>query len=209
MDRQKIKAKFGSPKYRVDPETFVMGIHHLLGSHMAEFFEGRNIVLDTCCGAGFMVIPLARVVQKVIAVDIDPKHLAQAKYNVAIAGLADKVDLIAGNILDPKVWAKIPKIDAAFLDPDWAKPNEDKHVHTPKLSLMQPDGRKLWECVARRTKNIAYRFPREIDRKELLNLPPHQFESLYLDDDWKFCCAYFGKLKRSIGDSDFREYSKK
>ena len=72
--------KFGLP-YAVTPVTFKMGTHYLFAEHIAERFVGKKKVLDACVGAGFNAIPIARVVKKVIAVDIVRDHINLAKQN--------------------------------------------------------------------------------------------------------------------------------
>ena len=205
MDREKILEKFGK-EYQVDNETFIMGIHYLLGDHIAQRFKGYNTVLDTCCGAGFMSIFLAKHVNQVIAVEVNPKYLKQAENNVKIAGVSSKVKFILGDILNKKILNKILKIDGAFLDPDWAIVEELKTTHTSKLSNMQPPANRLFTKISKITPNIALRLPREIDLSELKNFFPHELEKIYLDDDFKFYCAYFGKLTKKVGNTEFKAF---
>ncbi len=202
MDKEKIIKKFAG-EYLVDEETFTMGVHYLLADHIAQRFKGYNTVLDACCGAGFMTIALAGYVDHIIAVDINGKHLEQAKNNTKIAGVSGKVTFILGDILDTKVLKKASKIEAAFLDPDWAIQGKDKHVHSSKTSDMQPPADKLFSEINKITANIALRLPREIDLRELKNFPCHELEKIYLADDFKFYCAYFNKLKNKQGNREF------
>ena len=203
MDKEKIFKKFGKKDYQVDNETFVMGIHYLLGDHIAHRFKGYNLVLDACCGAGFMSITLAKYVNQVVAVELKPEYVALAENNTQIAGVHSKVKFIGGDILKEDILNKIPKIDAAFLDPDWAKVGDSKTTHTSKLSDMQPAAEKLFSEIHKRTQNIALRLPREIDLSELKTFPPYELEKIYLDGDFKFYCAYFGQLIRKIGNTEF------
>ena len=94
-DEKAIRAKFGDA-YAADDDTFTMGIDHRLTEHMAERFRGRS-VLETCTGAGFTTLALARVAEHVWTVEIDPSHQAQAQHNVTRAGLSDCVDFISGD----------------------------------------------------------------------------------------------------------------
>ena len=206
MEREKIIKKFGK-EYQVDNETFIMGIHYLLGDHIAQRFKGYDVVLDTCCGAGFMSIALAKYVNQVIAVEINPKYLEQAKNNVKIADISSKIRFILGYILYNKTTKTIHNIDGFFLDPDWAAVVEIKTTHTSKLSSMQPPADRLFTEMSERTKNIALRLPKEIDLSELENLPSHELEKIYLDDDFKFYRAYFGKLAKEICNTEFRTFS--
>jgi 16S rRNA G966 N2-methylase RsmD len=209
MNKEKILKKFGKKEYQINGDTFVMGIHHLLGDHIAQRFKGYDIVLDACCGAGFMSIALTKYVNRVIVVDINPKYLEQAENNAKIASVHSKINFIPGDILNEKVLNKIPKIDGAFLDPDWSEFGKPKLIHTTKLSNTQPPADKLFAKINIRTKNIALRLPREIDLSELKVLPPHELEKIYLDDDFKFYCAYFGKLVKKIRNTEFRVFTER
>lgn len=208
MDKEKILKKFNK-EYQVDRETFIMGIHYLLGDHIAQRFKGYDVVLDACCGAGFMSIALAKYVNQVIAVDVNQEYLEQAKNNTRIATVDSKIKFILGDILDKSILNKISKIDGAFLDPDWAMVGKPKEAHTSKLSNMQPPTDILFTEINKITQNIALRLPREINLSELEFLPPHELEKIYLDDDFKFYCAYFGKLLNKAGNTEFKAFIKK
>lgn len=77
MNPDAIREKFGDD-YIADDPTFMMGIDQRFTAHMAERFRGRR-VLETCTGAGFTTIALARVASQVITVEIDPYHQAPGK----------------------------------------------------------------------------------------------------------------------------------
>lgn len=190
-----------------DDKTFSMGIHYLLGDYIAKRFKKREVVLDCCCGAGFMAIALAKNTDKIIAVDNDSEHLKQAKRNIKLAGFEHKIKFIFVNILDESILNKLPKIEAAFLDPDWSAKGKDKHSHCSKFSNMQPPVDKLFEKINKKTQNIVLRLPREVELKELSALPVHELEKVYLDDDFKFYCAYFGNLAKQIGKTEAKIYS--
>jgi len=120
-----IRAKFGGD-YTADERTFTMGIDLRFTTHMAERFRGLH-VLETCTGAGFTTMALACVAARVTTVEIDPAHEAQARKNVEKAGLSGRVDFISGNIMDEGILQRLPPVEAAFLDPDWAVNGPD-HV---------------------------------------------------------------------------------
>jgi tRNA A58 N-methylase Trm61 len=102
MDAAAIRAKFGGD-YLADEQTFVMGIDHRLASHIAGRFHNLT-VLETCTGAGFTTIALARVAKQVVTVEIKRAHQKQARHNVVTAGFADRVTFVAGDILDEDLW---------------------------------------------------------------------------------------------------------
>ena len=64
-----IREKFGDD-YIADERTFIMGIDQRFTRHFAERFIDLNI-LETCTGAGFTTISLARTAKHVITVEID------------------------------------------------------------------------------------------------------------------------------------------
>ncbi len=200
MDMKAIRAKFGDD-YTVDDCTFTMGIDRRFTAHMARRFKGRR-VLETCTGAGFTTIALARVAEHVTTVEIDPSHQAQARKNVARAGLSDNVDFISGDILDESLLRGLPPIKAAFLDPDWAVTGPD-HVFRFIDSNTRPPADRLIERILRLTANAALVLPPFLDARELCGLPENERESLYMDGSRELYCLYFGDLIRSLGETEF------
>lgn len=193
MEKARVVKKFGK-EFSVDDDTFTMGIHYALSDRIARRFATFNSVLDACCGAGFMSLALVNYVKAVTAVDVDENHLQQAQYNAAIAN-APHIAFVLGDIMKKETWSSIPAIDCAFLDPDWAPEGKQKHIHVSKFSAMKPAASALFSFIFEKTPNIVLRLPKEIDRKELAAFPPHELESVYLDGELKFYCAYFGALR--------------
>lgn len=201
MDSEAIRKKFGDD-YAADDNTFKMGIDRRFSAHMAERFRGRK-VLETCTGAGFTTIALARAAAEVTTVDIEPRHQAQARSNLAKAGVLASVTLVSGSIMDPKVLAALPPFDAAFLDPDWAVTGPD-HIYRFLDSNTRPPANVLLATIFKRTANVALVLPPLLDRRELAGLPPHECESLYIGDSHELYCLYFGNLAFGCGDTTFR-----
>jgi len=196
-DKEQVFQKFGNKEYQVDENTFIMGIHWLLADHIARRFQGLNTVLDACCGAGFMSIALAKYVNQVIAVESEPEYVAFAEINTKLAGVRSKIKFIGGDILNEENLTKIPTVDAAFLDPDWATFGNSKRIHTSKPSKMSPPADKLFNEINKLTPNVALRLPKEIDLKELKSFLSYELEEILLNGELKFYCAYFGNLKKS------------
>lgn len=192
MEESLIQEKFGG-NFETNEQTFVMGIHKDFANKIAKRFSGCRKVLDSCAGAGFMSIVLAKYVQEVIAVDIDLSHLEMAKQNAKIAGVENKIKFIHGDILDKKVIDQIESIDGAFLDPDWSV-GPDKRIHVTTLKSMVPHGDVLLEAIFNKTKNIALRLPKEFNMSELVNLPKHEIEQEMIGNKLKFYTVYFGDL---------------
>lgn len=201
MDRNAIRNKFGGD-YVANEHTFILGSDHRFTSHFAERFQGMQ-VLETCTGAGFTTIPLARLAKHVYTVEIDYIHQEQAIANVEIAGLEKRVSFIHGNILDESILDSIPHIDGAFIDPDWAVTGPD-HVYRFTNSNTQPPADTLLKRIIKITENIALVLPPYIDVQEFHNLPKHERERLYLGDSHELFCLYFGGLMKTEGETEFR-----
>ncbi|HOD97669.1 MAG TPA: RsmD family RNA methyltransferase [Syntrophales bacterium] len=201
MNPDAIREKFGDD-YIADERTFMMGIDQRFTAHMAERFRGRR-VLETCTGAGFTTIALARAASQVITVEIDPYHQTQAKKNLQRAGLLSSVEFVSGSILDPSLLAGLPPFDAAFLDPDWAITGPD-HVYRFVHSNTQPPADILLKTILERTRNVAIVLPPLLDTRELAGLPRNECQKLYLGESHELYCLYFGDLAAGFGDTAFR-----
>ena len=201
MDPNSIREKFGGD-YIVDERTFKMGIDQRFTAHFAERFKGIS-VLETCTGAGFSTISLARMAKHVFTVEIDKSHQQQAIRNVEKAGLSNRVTFILGDILDDSILLKLPSIDAAFIDPDWASTGPE-HVYRFIRSNTQPPADVVLYKIFKKTKNVAIVLPPLIEVKEFDNLPEHEREKLYIGESHELFCLYFGKLIKSVGETEFR-----
>lgn len=200
MDRRAVREKFGDD-YVADDYTFTMGIDQRFTAHLAERFRGGD-VLETCTGAGFTTLALARTAKYVTTVEIDPSHLAQAKKNVARAGLSDRVDFVYGDILDEGLLGRLPPVDAAFLDPDWAVTGPD-HVFRFIDSNTRPPADLLLERILALTADAAIVLPPLLDLQELRRIPANELESLYKDGRHELYCLYFGALAHNPGKTEF------
>jgi tRNA1(Val) A37 N6-methylase TrmN6 len=194
MDPAAIRAKFGAG-YQATELTYRMGIDQRLTAPIAARFRGL-CVLETCTGGGFTTIALARATAHVTTVEIDPAHQAQARHNVARAGLSDRVTFLAGDILAHETWDRLPPVDAAFLDPDWAVTGP-AHVHHFRRSTTRPPADTLLERVLEATPNVALILPPQLDLQELEGLPAHERQSLYLEGSHELYCLWFGALAQS------------
>lgn len=195
-----IREKFGDD-YLADERTFIMGIDQRITRHFAERFAGLN-VLETCTGAGFSTIALARTAKHVITVEIDESIRKKAISNVKKAGLSAKVTFLLGSILEAKTLKKIPKVDAAFIDPDWAVTGPD-HIYRFQQSNTQPPADLVLRNMLNMTDNVAIVLPPFIPVEEFEGLPEHELEKIYLGDSHELFCLYFGDLIRFPGVTEF------
>ncbi|XP_060868598.1 trimethylguanosine synthase-like [Metopolophium dirhodum] len=71
----------------MDEESFP----ETLSAYMAEKCDRVKVAVDPFCGVGGNIIQLARLFDKVIAVDIDVDKIVMAKQNAAIYGVLEKL----------------------------------------------------------------------------------------------------------------------
>eukprot|EP00004_Rigifila_ramosa_P020566 TRINITY_DN5345_c0_g1_i3.p1 TRINITY_DN5345_c0_g1~~TRINITY_DN5345_c0_g1_i3.p1 ORF type:complete len:452 (-),score=108.63 TRINITY_DN5345_c0_g1_i3:17-1372(-) len=88
-----------------------------VAKHTAERMS-CGLVVDGFCGAGGNSIQLAATCQHVVAIDIDPLKIKQAKHNAEIYGVADKITFLVGDFFEiaPQY---IGQADAVFMSPPW------------------------------------------------------------------------------------------
>jgi len=201
MNKNEIIEKFGNI-YIVDDDTFKMGIDHRITTQIAKRFQNLN-VLETCSGAGFSTISLARTAHRVTSIEINPINQNQAKQNILIAGLIDKVDFILDDALDFNILSSLPEIDAAFLDPDWNDKGPE-HIYKFKDSNMKPPADQLLNTVFKITNNVAIILPPYIEENELISLPEFELQKIYIDGNLVLFCVYFGSIVKVIGNSEMR-----
>jgi hypothetical protein len=196
-----IREKFGDD-YMADERTFIMGIDQRFTKHFAERFIGLN-VLETCTGAGFTTLSLARTAKHVFTVEIDEANQKKAISNIEKAGLSSKVSFIFGSILEPEILKRIPTVDAAFIDPDWAVMGPD-HEYRFQQSNTQPPSDLVLRNMLKISDNVAIVLPPFIKTEEFEGLPKHEREKLYLGESHELFCLYFGCIVRSLGETEFR-----
>lgn len=185
MDKKEYK-KIGK-NFHFNDDTLLYGITPRLGKHLAERFKDM-CVLETCTGAGFLTIELAKVAKKVITVDINPEAQNQAKHNTKVENVDSKIIFLQGDILSQSILDQIPAIDGAILDPVWNHPDLN-------LASMSPPAYLLYETIRRKTENIALILPPSTKQTSLVHFPENEQEILYLDEKPALMCLYFGNLK--------------
>ena len=201
MTPDAIRKKVGGD-YVADERTFILGIDRRFTAHFAARFAGRRVV-ETCTGAGFTTISLARTAAHVLTVEIDADHQAQAVRNVEIAGLSDRVSFVLGSVLDQALLDQLPPFDAAFIDPDWAVTGPD-HQFRFINSNTRPPADTVLQRMLERTGDIALIQPPLIDPQEFRGLCPHEQEKLYLGESHELYCLYFGNLAETTGETVYR-----
>ncbi len=151
-----IREKFGGD-YIADDRSFIMGIDQRFTKHFAERFIGLN-VLETCTGAGFTTLFLARTARHVFTVEIDAAIQKKAIRNIKKAGLSSKVTFIFGNIQESEILKRVPAIEAAFVDPDWAVTGPD-HKYRFQRSNTEPPADIVLKKILEIVENVAIVLP--------------------------------------------------
>jgi hypothetical protein len=195
-----IREKFGDD-YMADERTFIMGIDQRFTKHFAERFVGMY-VLETCTGAGFTTLSLAKTAKHVFTVEIDEVNQKKAIRNIEKAGLTSNVTFFLGSILEPELTNNLPAIDAAFIDPDWAVTGPE-HEYRFQQSNTQPPADVLLMDMFKITNNVAIVLPPFIKAEEFEGLPKHECEKLYMGESHELFCLYFGTLKGCVGKTEF------
>lgn len=204
VSREKVRTKFGGD-FVADDRTFTMGIDLRFTKYIAERFRERR-VLEACTGAGFTTIALARLAAHVVTIEIDPLHQAQARENVRRAGLVRQVTFVSGDVLSEGTLGACLPFDSAFLDPDWAVTGPG-HVYRFRQSNTRPPADVLLERMLALTPDVAIVLPPLVDKREFDELPSHERQRLYMGDSHELYCLYFGRLARSNGETEHREWS--
>jgi hypothetical protein len=119
-----------------------------------------------------------------------------------MAGLADSVMFVLADIMDDKTRNRLPPVDAASLDPDWAV-THPAQVHRFVNSSTRPPADALLERILCVTSNAALVLPPTLNVCECDSLPPHGRQRLYMKQSRELYCLYFGELAISLGDTEF------
>lgn len=196
-----IREKFGGD-YLANDRTYVMGIDQRLSAAMAERFRGRT-VLETCTGAGFTTIALARVAEQVVTVEVEALHQQQARVNASRAGVDQRVAFVSGDVLSLLVSDRLRPFDSAFLDPDWAVTGPD-HVYRFTNSNTRPPADRLLQTVLTKTLDVALVLSPQVDVREFQGLPDHECQRLLVGESHELYCLYFGRLAKSTGCTTLR-----
>ena len=203
MDRNKVFNKFGG-YYIADEMTYLMGIDILFTDYLARRMRNR-IVLETCTGGGFSTISLAKYANHVVTVEINKQRIKIAQKNAEIAGIDKNITYIYGDILSDEVNNSLPKIDAAFIDPDWSVTGIN-HEYRFINSNTCPPSDKLLDAIFLRTTDVILIQPPFINPQEFRNLPPHELQRLYLNQEQELYALYFGDLANIIGETEYRAH---
>lgn len=200
MENELVHKKFGN-YYIANELTFKMGIDARLVENFASRLR-NYCVLETCTGGGFSTIVLSKYAKHVFSFEIDKNHYLDSIKNSKIAKIKNNVTFINDSILNIRKYNFINRINAAFIDPDWAVTNQ-KHIYKFIKSNTNPPSDVLFKQIYGITKNIILIQPPFVPREEYASLPLHEFESVYLNNNLELYCLYFGEIIKSIGETNY------
>lgn len=78
----------------------------LIAPHLPERLDGWR-VLDVGCNAGFYTFELAKRGASVVAVDVDPHYLRQARWAAGELGLADRIEFRQAEVYELAGWDEV------------------------------------------------------------------------------------------------------
>lgn len=114
----------GEGRYSLTPEPLAL--------EMAQDVQGLTVI-DACCGAGGNALGFARKGARVIAIDVDPARLAEARHNAQVYGVADRIEFLAG---DARTLVARTRGDVLFVDAPWGRDFDKKHTDLSALPLL-------------------------------------------------------------------------
>ncbi len=153
-------------------------------------FAAYPRVLDLGAGIGGDTFALARVVERVLAFEVDPVRAALLEHNVAALGLAGRVEVRVAD------WSATPLTEldapAAFADP--ARRGEGKRFVS--LHAMRPPLLAVQDLLAR-VPDVLVKVAPAVDREEV---PPEAgLELVSWQGELKEAVLAFGALRRAAG----------
>ena len=202
MDKQTIIDKFGSA-FIANEHTYKMGIDIRFTDHLALRFKNLT-VLETCSGGGFSSISLARYAKHVYSFDIDQSRIRDARANAVIAGVDSKITFLHDDIYNGiKQTELMGRIEASFIDPDWADTGSH-HIYKFINSNTRPPSDHLLTMILKLNSNVTLIQPPFIPVGEFSHLPNHELECLYMNNSLELYCLHFGILAATHGMSEYR-----
>ena len=161
-----------------------------------------DLIVDGFCGVGGNSIQFAFTCQRVIAIDIDPNKIEQARHNARVYGVQDRVEFIVGDFFEV-----VPtlKADVVFLSPPWGGPEYlGQEVFDLKECGGCVDGFEVFRTAKLVTDNIAYFVPRNTNVSQITSLAEKggmvEIEQNILTRKFKTLTAYFGELVNSCDE---------
>lgn len=191
-----------------DQYSLYLSNYPIAAEYLAGRLEGKGEkLLELCCGIGITLEAVAGKFKQLTGIEIDPEVLKSCRQNIETAGIADKVELILGNVEDEKLLKDI-EADVVIYDiPYW-------------VSKELPDGTNVLE------KNPALdemleKIRKNVTRNIVVFAPPHfeyknvrdkfgvcEFQKIFINGRYDRNYIFFGDLVENQGVTEKRlEYS--
>lgn len=188
--RYKLFSKFDDG-IKLDKESWYSVTPEKIAEHIAERCR-CELIIDAFCGCGGNAIQFAFTCERVIAIDIDPVKIENARHNAKVYGVDDRIEFILGDFFK---LAQNLKADVVFLSPPWGGPSY-LSKETYNIEDMGIFGLKAFRFAKNITDNIAYFLPRNTAVDQLMRLagPGNkvEIEQNLLNNKVKTVTAYYG-----------------
>jgi SAM-dependent methyltransferase len=136
-----------------------------IGFYVEEARRSGGPVVELAVGTGRIAVPTAVAGIPVIGVDSSEGMLAVARAQAAAAGV--EVDLRFGDLRDPPVEGRYPLVLIAFRSLLHMETDEDRRAALRAVhSLLEPDGRFIFDVFAPAPDDIAETHDRWIEREQ-------------------------------------------
>lgn len=180
---------------KLDEEAWYSVTPEKIAAHIADRFEGREVVLDLFCGAGGNSIQFALRGAYVIAIEICPKRIALAENNARVYGVDQYIEFVNADVyaILPALARRQRMVNAVFMSPPWGGPNyveHDLYDVSVFVTLIQ-----LSRSVS---EDMAILLPRNVKSENLLeHFGRCEVERNYLSGKLKTITVYFGNLVKA------------
>lgn len=174
-----------------DEDAYYMSSPEFVVEYLANLIKNYKVAVEVCSAIGIAVCVLAKKMDKVYGVEINPKRVEMAKYNANLYGVSGKVEFILGDALDNNLLKQI-KASVAILDPDWSVDKKNPKIHSSSLFSTTPNAVELFNKVKSNiTSNIVLRVSKNVSIEDLKELGVCHVHNIYYGGKIRFKYAFY------------------
>ena len=174
-----------------DEDAYYMSSPEFVVEYLADLIKDYKTAIEVCSAIGIAVCVLAKKIDRVYGIEIDPKRIEMANYNAKLYGVSEKVEFILGDALDVNLLKKI-KASVAILDPDWSVDKNNPKIHSSSLSSTTPNAVELFNKVKSNiTSNIVLRVSKNVSFEDLKKLGVCHVHNIYYGGKIRFKYAFY------------------
>jgi SAM-dependent methyltransferase len=202
FDREKNVRKRGLTKGLYGDDYGVWMSNYLpIAEHAGIRLSGK-LVLELCCGLGVTTIGLSRYARHVYSIDWDSIRVADAIKNLDLYNLGDRVTFLVGDCMNRDLLIKT-QVDAVYIDPGWKlKDEKDWSVIAKRPAETEPPIPDAFQLVSTSVaSDIIVRVPPGFTYDMMSEMDDCELESIYLNGRLVFKYAYYGTLKKLVGET--------